>query len=100
MGTTNNRGNAAYRSARRANIESVCKFMGWPRPRYISSSSSGYICRWSNHPFVRDFGIASSYRAVARIYSALNINCRLTSAGHLIVPFAQSKEVSDEDSNS
>ena len=89
MNTISNKESSRYRSARRANIKAVCEFMGWPRPRYISSGSSGYICRWSSYPFVRDYGVEPSYRAIAKIYSTLNINCRLTSAGHLIIPFAE-----------
>lgn len=98
MDTTSNNESTRFRSARRANIKAVCKLMGWPRPRYISSGSSGYICRWSAYPFVRDFGVESSYKAIAKIYSTLGINCRLTSAGHLIIPFAE--EVHDENSRS
>lgn len=98
MGDVHSNEDSRFRSARRANIKAVCKLMGWPRPRYISSGSSGYICRWSSYPFVRDFGVESSYKAVAKIYSTLGINCRLTSAGHLIIPFAE--EVHDENSRS
>lgn len=78
-----------YRSSLKQNVATVCKCLGLPKPSYTDIGESGYICRWGSQPFVKQFGLSYSYQAVAQIFKQTGINCLLTSAGNLIVPYSE-----------